>query len=87
MDESRCERISSTGCINGVHGEPFGPFDRSIANRDRPSGPEFDHYQRTKLVQTTGRGMNRTAVPVPVTPISSSRTPAIMVHMNRPSTP
>ena len=36
---------------------------------------------------TTGRGMNRTAVPVPVSPMMTSRTPAIMVHMNRPSTP
>ena len=36
---------------------------------------------------TTGRGMNRTAVPVPVSPMTTSMTPAIIVHMNRPSTP
>ena len=36
---------------------------------------------------TTGRGMKRTAVPVPVRPMITSRTPAIIVHMNRPSTP
>ena len=36
---------------------------------------------------TTGRGMNRTAVPVPVRPITTRMTPAIIVHMNRPSTP
>ena len=36
---------------------------------------------------TTGRGMNRTAVPIPVTPSTTSMTPAIIVHMNRPSTP
>ena len=34
---------------------------------------------------TTGLGMNRTAVPVPVTPMITSSTPAIMVHMNKPS--
>ena len=33
---------------------------------------------------TTGRGMKRTAVPVPVTPRTTSMTPAIIVHMNRP---
>ena len=36
---------------------------------------------------TTGRGMNRTAVPVPVNPMTTSTTPAIIVHMNRASTP
>ncbi len=36
---------------------------------------------------TTGRGMNRTAVPVPVSPMMTSSTPAIIVHMNRASTP
>ena len=36
---------------------------------------------------TTGRGMNLTAVPVPVSPMTTSRMPAIMVHMNKPSTP
>jgi hypothetical protein len=36
---------------------------------------------------TTGRGMNRTAVPEPVRPITTRTTPAIIVHMNRPSTP
>ena len=36
---------------------------------------------------TTGRGMNFTAVPKPVAPKTTSRTPAIIVHMNRPSTP
>ena len=34
---------------------------------------------------TTGRGMKRTAVPVPVTPRMTSMTPAIIVHMNRPA--
>ena len=33
---------------------------------------------------TTGRGMNCTAVPSPVTPAATSSTPAIIVHMNRP---
>ena len=36
---------------------------------------------------TTGRGMNLTAVPMPVAPRMTSMTPAIIVHMNRPSTP
>ncbi len=36
---------------------------------------------------TTERGMNRTAAPMPVSPITTSMTPAIMVHMNNPSTP
>ena len=36
---------------------------------------------------TTGRGMNFTAAPSPVAPMTNSSTPAIMVHMNRPSTP
>jgi hypothetical protein len=36
---------------------------------------------------TTGRGMNLTAVPVPVMPRTTSSTPAIIVHMKRPSTP
>ena len=36
---------------------------------------------------TTGRGMNRTAVPMPVAPSTTRMTPAIIVHMNRPSTP
>ena len=36
---------------------------------------------------TTGLGMNRTAVPVPVKPMITSSTPAIMVHMNKPSMP
>ena len=36
---------------------------------------------------TTGRGMYRTADPSPVTPSSRIITPAIIVHMSRPSTP
>ena len=36
---------------------------------------------------TTGRGMNLTADPMPVAPSTTSRTPAITVHMKRPSTP
>ena len=36
---------------------------------------------------TTGRGMNRTADPMPVAPSTTSSTPAINVHMKRPSTP
>jgi len=36
---------------------------------------------------TTGRGMNLTADPIPVRPMTTSMTPAIIVHMNRPSTP
>ena len=36
---------------------------------------------------TTGRGMNRTAVPSPVAPAATSSTPAIIVHMKRPETP
>ena len=36
---------------------------------------------------TTGRGMNFTAEPMPVRPMTTSITPAIIVHMNRPSTP
>ena len=36
---------------------------------------------------TTGRGMYLTAVPVPVSPMITSITPAISVHMNSPSTP
>ena len=35
----------------------------------------------------TGRGMYFTAEPVPVSPITISITPAISVHMNKPSTP
>ncbi len=35
----------------------------------------------------TGRGMYFTAEPVPVSPMMTSITPAINVHMNRPSTP
>ena len=35
----------------------------------------------------TGLGMYFTAVPVPVSPITTSITPAINVHINRPSTP
>ena len=31
--------------------------------------------------------MKRTAVPDPVTPMTTSTTPAIIVHMNRPSMP
>ena len=36
---------------------------------------------------TTGRGMNRTTLPVPVTPSTTRMTPAIIVQMNRPDTP
>ena len=36
---------------------------------------------------TTGRGRNFTPVPMPVAPMTTSRIPAITVHMNRPSTP
>ncbi len=36
---------------------------------------------------TTGRGMNFTAEPIPVAPSTMSRTPAIIVHMKRPSRP
>ena len=36
---------------------------------------------------TTGRGMKRTAVPLPVRPMTTSTTPAIIVHMKRPSSP
>ena len=36
---------------------------------------------------TTGRGINFTPVPIPVAPITTSRIPAITVHMNKPSTP
>ena len=36
---------------------------------------------------TTGRGMNLTAVPKPVAPKIIRSTPAIIVHMNRPSMP
>lgn len=36
---------------------------------------------------TTGRGMNFTAVPSPVIPMTISSTPAITVHMYSPSTP
>src|SRR5258708_34207573 len=35
----------------------------------------------------TGRGKYFTAVPIPVTPSRTSKTPAIMVHTNRPSRP
>jgi len=35
----------------------------------------------------TGRGKYFTAVPIPVTPSSTSSTPAIMVHANNPSIP
>ena len=36
---------------------------------------------------TTGRGMNDTAAPIPVAPRMIRMTPAIIVHMNRPSMP
>ena len=36
---------------------------------------------------TTGRGMNFTAVPIPVAPKITSKMPAITVHMNKPSMP
>ena len=36
---------------------------------------------------TTGRGMNLTAVPRPVKPRTMRMTPAMSVHMNRPSSP
>ena len=36
---------------------------------------------------TTGRGMNRTAVPVPVIPMMNRTSPAIIVDMYRPSMP
>ena len=36
---------------------------------------------------TTGRGMKLTAVPMPVAPSRISMTPAIIVHMNSPSSP
>ena len=36
---------------------------------------------------TTGRGMNRTADPMPVAPSTTSIRPAIRVQTNRPSTP
>ncbi len=36
---------------------------------------------------TTGRGIYFTAVPRPVTPRMTSSTPAIIVHMNKPSSP
>ena len=36
---------------------------------------------------TTGRGMNLTVDPRPVSPMITSRRPAIMVHMKRPSMP
>ncbi len=36
---------------------------------------------------TTGCGMNFTAEPAPVAPITIRMTPAIIVHMNRPSIP
>jgi hypothetical protein len=36
---------------------------------------------------TTGLGMKRTAVPDPVSPMITRTTPAIIVHMNKPSTP
>lgn len=36
---------------------------------------------------TTGRGMNFTALPRPVAPRVTSKTPAMIVHMNSPSTP
>ena len=36
---------------------------------------------------TTGRGMKRTALPSPVTPMNSSMTPAIMVTISRPDKP
>ena len=36
---------------------------------------------------TTGRGKYFTMVPMPVMPRSTSSTPAIIVHMNRPSIP
>jgi hypothetical protein len=35
----------------------------------------------------TGRGMYLTALPAPVRPMITSITPAIIVHMNSPSTP
>ena len=36
---------------------------------------------------TTGRGMKRMALPIPVRPRRTSITPPIIVHMNRPATP
>ena len=36
---------------------------------------------------TTGLGMKRTAVPKPKRPATMRMTPAIIVHMKRPSTP
>ena len=36
---------------------------------------------------TTGRGMKVTAAPIPVAPRTTRMTPAIIVHMNRPSMP
>ena len=36
---------------------------------------------------TTGRGMNLTAVPRPVSPSRTSMTPAMIVQTNRPSMP
>ena len=36
---------------------------------------------------TTGRGMYLTDAPMPVTPRMTRMTPAIIVHMSRPSTP
>ena len=36
---------------------------------------------------TTGRGMNFTAAPRPVSAHDDENDPAITVHMNRPSTP
>jgi len=36
---------------------------------------------------TTGRGKYFTMVPMPVTPSNTSNTPAIIVHINRPSIP
>ena len=53
-------------------------FDLRAGDQDRDAVGESE---------TTGRGMNFTAEPMPVTPMMTSSTPAITVHMNRPSTP
>jgi len=52
--------------------------DLRAGNEDRYAVGETDH---------DGRGKYFTMVPMPVTPRSTSKTPAIMVHMNRPSIP
>jgi len=57
------------------------------AQNDAPAG--FMHAVGKPFVKptTTGRGMNLTAVPNPVAPRNSRKTPASKVHMKRPSTP